>query len=54
MMDLQRQKVRNMVDPYGTKDTILDYMAVRQRHKEKYLGILMVVLKSKVYLTNLN
>ena len=29
MMDLQRQKVRNMVDPYGTKDTILDFLAVR-------------------------
>jgi len=29
MMDLQRQKVRNMVDPYGTKDTVLDFLAVR-------------------------
>ena len=41
MMDLQRQKVRNMVDPYGTKDTILDYMAVRpeaQREIFRYLN----------------
>ena len=41
MMDLQRQKVRNMVDPYGTKDTILDYMAVRpeaQKEIFRYLN----------------
>ena len=41
MMDLQRQKVRNMVDPFGTKDQILDYMAVRpeaQKEIFRYLN----------------
>jgi len=41
MMDLQRQKVRNMVDPYGTKDAVLDYLMVRpQAQKEifRYLN----------------
>mgnify|MGYP003132400770 FL=1 len=41
MMDLQRQKVRNMVNPYGTKDTILDFLAVRpeaQRELFRYLN----------------
>ena len=41
MMDLQRQKVRNMVDPYGTKDTILDFLAVRpeaQKEIFRYLN----------------
>ena len=29
MMDLQRQKVKNMVDPYGTYESVMDYLAVR-------------------------
>jgi len=29
MMDLQRQKVRNMVDPYGTYESVMDYLAIR-------------------------
>lgn len=37
MMDLQRQKVRNMVDPYGTKDAVMDYLAVRpEAQKEMF------------------
>jgi hypothetical protein len=37
MMDLQRQKVRNMVDPYGTKDSVMDYLAVRpEAQKEMF------------------
>jgi hypothetical protein len=41
MMDLQRQKVRNMVDPYGTKDAVMDYLMVRpqaQREIFRYLN----------------
>ena len=29
MMDLQRQKVKNMVDPYGTYESVMDYLAIR-------------------------
>ena len=29
MMSLQRQKVRNMVDAYGTYESVMDYLAIR-------------------------
>tara|TARA_R110000796_G_scaffold25146_1_gene71246 strand:- start:49 stop:3534 length:3486 start_codon:yes stop_codon:yes gene_type:complete len=35
MMDLQRQKVRNMVDPYGTYESVMDYLAVRPDAQKK-------------------
>jgi len=41
MMDLQRQKVRNMVDPYGTYESVMDYLAVRpdaQRELFRYIN----------------
>jgi len=41
MMDLQRQKIRNMADPYGTKDAVMDYLMVRpqaQREIFRYLN----------------
>ena len=41
MMDLQRQKVRNMVDPYATFDSVMDYLAVRpeaQKEMFRYLN----------------
>ena len=41
MMDLQRQKVKNMVDPYGTYESVMDYLAVRpdaQRELFRYIN----------------
>lgn len=41
MMDLQRQKVRNMVDPYGTYESVMDYLAIRpdaQRELFRYIN----------------
>ena len=35
MMDLQRQKVRNMLDPYGTYESVMDYLAVRPDAQKK-------------------
>ena len=41
MMDLQRQKVKNMVDPYGTYESVMDYLAIRpdaQRELFRYIN----------------
>tara|TARA_R100001015_G_C4632762_1_gene196771 strand:+ start:1035 stop:4583 length:3549 start_codon:yes stop_codon:yes gene_type:complete len=41
MMDLQRTKLANLVDPYGTYDSVMDYLAIRtdaQKEMFRYIN----------------